>query len=80
MKKRMIAIVKLMQLVNSIVQNAPDFRPFQRSNQPRFPQGNQQTQGFALQQVNSSNAPLGCATCRSQWTRAIAHTPQGKGK
>jgi hypothetical protein len=80
MKKRMIAIVKSMQLMNSIVQNAPDFRPFQRSNQPRFPQGNQQTQGFALQQVNSSNAPLGCATCRSQWTRAIAHTPQGKGK
>jgi hypothetical protein len=47
-----------MQLVNSIAQNAPDFRPFQRNNQPRFPQGNQQpTQGFAPRQVNSSNAP-----------------------
>ena len=46
-----------MQLVNSITQNAPDFRPFQRSNQPRFPQGNQQTQGFVPRQVNSSNAP-----------------------
>jgi Zinc knuckle len=57
MKKRMVAIVKSMQLVNSIAQNAPDFRPFQRSNQPRFPQGNQQTQGFAPRQVNSSNAP-----------------------
>jgi hypothetical protein len=57
MKRQMIAIVKSMQLVNSIAQNAPDFRPFQRSNQLRFPQGNQQTQGFAPQQVNSSNAP-----------------------
>ena len=46
-----------MQLVNSVTQNTPDFRPFQRSNQSRFPQGNQQTQGFALRQVNSSNAP-----------------------
>jgi hypothetical protein len=57
MKKQMVAIVKSMQLVNSITQNAPDFRPFQRNNQPRFPQGNQQTQGFAPRQVNSSNAP-----------------------
>jgi len=58
MKRRMVAIVKSMQLVNSIAQNAPDFRPFQRSNQPHFPQGNQQpTQGFAPRQVNSSNAP-----------------------
>jgi hypothetical protein len=57
MKKRMVAIVKLMQLVNLIAQNAPDFRPFQRNSQPRFPQGNQQTQGFAPRQVNSSNAP-----------------------
>jgi len=58
MKRRMVAIVKSMQLVNSIAQNAPDFRPFQRSNQPRFPQGNQQpTQGYAPRQVNSSNAP-----------------------
>jgi len=33
MKKRMVAIVKSMQLVNSIAQNAPNFRPFQRNNQ-----------------------------------------------
>ena len=33
MKWHMIAIVKSMQLVNSIAQNAPDFRPFQRNNQ-----------------------------------------------
>jgi hypothetical protein len=58
MKRRMVAIVKSMQLVNLIAQNAPNFRPFQRSNQPRFPQGNQQpTQGFAPWQVNSSNTP-----------------------
>jgi hypothetical protein len=57
MKKRMVALVKSMQLVNSIAQNAPDFRPFQRSNQSRFPQGNQQTQGFVPRQVNLSNAP-----------------------
>jgi hypothetical protein len=57
MKRRMVAIVKSMQLVNSIVQNTPNFRPFQRNSQPRFPQGNQQTQGFAPRQVNSSNAP-----------------------
>ena len=44
-----VAIVKSMQLVNSIAQNAPDFRPFQRNNQSRLPQGNQQpTQGYAL--------------------------------
>jgi len=58
MKRCMVAIVKSMQLVNSIAQNAPDFRPFQRSNQLRFPQGGQQpTQGHAPRQVNSSNAP-----------------------
>jgi hypothetical protein len=34
MKKRMVAIIKSMQLVNLIVQNTPNFRPFQRSNQP----------------------------------------------
>jgi hypothetical protein len=33
MKRHMVAIVKSMQLVNSIAQNTPDFRPFQRSNQ-----------------------------------------------
>jgi Zinc knuckle len=58
MKRRMVAIVKSMQLVNSIAQNTPDFRPFQRSNQPRFPQGNQQTTpNVTPRQVNSSNAP-----------------------
>jgi len=43
MKRRLIAIVKLMQLVNSIVQNAPDFQRFGNNNtqqcfQPRNPQ------------------------------------------
>jgi len=58
MKKHMVAIIKSMQLVNSIAQNAPDFRPFQRRNQLRFPQGNQQpTQGYAPRQVNLLNAP-----------------------
>jgi hypothetical protein len=33
MKKHMVAIVKSMQLVNSIMQNAPDFCPFQQNNQ-----------------------------------------------
>jgi hypothetical protein len=57
MKWRTVAIVKSMQLVNSIVQNAPDFQPFQRNNQSRLPQGNQQpTQGYVPRQVNSSNA------------------------
>jgi hypothetical protein len=37
MKRRMVAIVKSMQLVNSITQKAPDFRPFQRNSQPQFP-------------------------------------------
>jgi hypothetical protein len=56
MKRHMVAIVKSMQLVNSITQNASDFHPFQRSSQPQFLQGNQQpTQGYAPQQVNSSN-------------------------
>jgi len=58
MKRRMVAIVKSMQLINSIAQNAPDFRPFQKNNQSRLPQGNQQpTQGYAPRQVNSLNAP-----------------------
>ena len=57
MKWHTVAIVKSMQLVNSITQNAPDFRPFQRKNQSRPPQGNQQPmQGYAPRQVNSSNA------------------------
>ena len=48
-----------MQLVNSIVQNAPDFQHFGNNNPPHFQQrGQQQTfQNFAPQQVNSSNAP-----------------------
>jgi hypothetical protein len=58
MKWLTVAIVKSMQLVNSIAQSAPDFRPFQRNNQSWLPQGNQQpTQGYAPRQVNSSNAP-----------------------
>ena len=57
MKRRLIAIIKSMQLVNSIAQDAPDFRTF-RANPAAMPQGNQQTQqNFALQQVTSSNAP-----------------------
>ncbi len=36
MKKRLIAIVKSMQLVNSIVQDTPDFRTF-RANPPQMP-------------------------------------------
>jgi hypothetical protein len=59
MKRRLIAIVKLMQLVNSITQNAPDFQRFGNNNtqqcfQPRNPQP---TRGFAPRQVTSSNAP-----------------------
>jgi hypothetical protein len=43
MKRQLIAIVKLMQLVNSITQNAPDFQCFRNNNsqlhfQPRNPQ------------------------------------------
>ena len=45
-----------MQLVNSIVQNAPDFRTFHNNLQWPPPQGNQPTRGFAPRQVNSSNA------------------------
>jgi hypothetical protein len=40
MKRRLIAIVKSMQLVNSIVQNAPDFRTFRSNPQRPPPQGN----------------------------------------
>jgi hypothetical protein len=57
MKRRLIAIVKSMQLVNSIAQNAPDFRTFRSNPQRPPPQGNQPTRGFAPRQVNSSNAP-----------------------
>jgi hypothetical protein len=58
MKRQLIAIIKSMQLVNSIAQNAPDFRTFHGNAQPpQPPQGNQPTRGFAPQQVNSSNAP-----------------------
>jgi hypothetical protein len=58
MKRRLIAIVKSMQLVNSIAQNAPDFQHFGNNNtqqcfQPRNPQP---TRGFAPRQVTSSNA------------------------
>jgi hypothetical protein len=49
MKRHLIAIVKSMQLVNSIAQNAPDFQRFGNNNaqqhfQPRNPQP---TRGFA---------------------------------
>ncbi len=58
MKRRLIAIVKSMQLVNSIAQDAPDFRSFQ-TNLAQMPRGNQPTQrNFAPRQVTSSNAPL----------------------
>jgi hypothetical protein len=44
MKKQLIAIVKSMQLVNSIAQNAPDFQRFNNNNPPCFQQrGQQQT-------------------------------------
>jgi len=58
MKRRLIAIIKLMQLVNSIAQNAPDFQCFGNNNtQQRFqPRNTQPTRGFAPRQVTSSNA------------------------
>ena len=44
MKKQLIAIVKSMQLVNSIAQNALDFQCFNNNNPPCFQQrGQQQT-------------------------------------
>jgi len=59
MKRWLIAIVKLMQLVNSIAQNAPDFQCFgNNNNQLCFQQRNPQPiWGFAPWQVTSSNAP-----------------------
>jgi hypothetical protein len=59
MKKRLIAIVKSMQLVNPIAQNAPDFQHFGNNNtqqcfQPRNPQP---MRGFTPQQVTLSNTP-----------------------
>ena len=59
MKRRLIAIVKSMQLVNSIAQNAPDFQQFSNNQtQQRFqPRNPQPTRGFAPQQVTSSNTP-----------------------
>jgi len=57
MKRRLVVIVKLMQLVNSIAQDAPDFRSF-CSNPMQMPHGNQQPQrNFTPRQVMSSNAP-----------------------
>ncbi len=57
MKRRLIAIIKSMQLVNSIAQDTPDFRGF-RNNLTQMPWGNQQPQrNFVLQQVMLFNAP-----------------------
>jgi hypothetical protein len=49
MKRCLVAIVKLMQLVNLIAQNAPDFQRFSNnSSQPCFqPRNPQPTWGFA---------------------------------
>jgi hypothetical protein len=58
MKRHLIAIVKSMQLVNSIAQNALDFQRFSNNTQQRFqPRNPQPTRGFTPQQVTSSNAP-----------------------
>jgi hypothetical protein len=59
MKRRLIAIVKSMQLVNSIAQNAPDFQRFGNdSSQPCFQLRNPQPiRGFVPQQVALPNAP-----------------------
>jgi len=81
-KRHLIAIIKSMQLVNSIAQNAPDFQCFgNNNNQPHFqPRNPQPTRGFAPQQVTSSNAP--------PWMNNMvvpmdmsnhAHTPQWQG-
>jgi hypothetical protein len=57
MKRRLIAIVKSMQLVNSIIGDAPNFRAFQHPPL-HLPQGNQQVPwNYAPPQVTSSNAP-----------------------
>src|SRR5216683_24845 len=45
MKGRLIAIVKSMQLVISIAQNAPDFRTF-HTKRIQMPRGNQPNRGF----------------------------------
>jgi hypothetical protein len=59
MKRRLIAIIKSMQLVNSIAQNAPDFQRFGNNNtQQRFqPRNSQPARGFMPRQVTSSNTP-----------------------
>jgi len=59
MKRRLIAIVKSMQLVNLIMQNAPNFQRFgNNNNQTRFQLRNPQPiRGFAPPQVTSSNTP-----------------------
>jgi len=59
MKRHLIAIIKLMQLVNSIAQNAPDFQRFGNNNsQQRFqPRNPQPMRGFMPRQVTLSNAP-----------------------
>jgi len=59
MKRQLIAIVKSMQLVNSIMQNTPDFQCFSNNNnQPHFqPRNLQPMKGFVPQQVTLSNAP-----------------------
>jgi len=59
MKRRLIAIVKSMQLVNSIAQNTPDFQRFGNNNTQQCfqPRNTQPTRGFAPRQVTSSNAP-----------------------
>jgi hypothetical protein len=48
MKRRLIAIIKSMQLVNSIAQNAPDFQRFGNNTQQHFqPRNPQPMRGFA---------------------------------
>jgi len=76
MKRHLIAIIKLVQLVNSIVQNAPDFQHFGNNTQQHFqPRNPQPTRGFAPRQVTSSNAPpwmnnMTVPMDTSNWARA----------
>jgi len=82
MKRCLITIVKSMQLVNSIVQNAPDFQRFGNNNtqqhfQPRNPQP---TKGFAPRQVTSSNAPPWMNNMAVPMdTSNCAHAPRQQG-
>jgi hypothetical protein len=78
-KQRMIAIVKSMQLVNSIAQNAPTSNPSRgTTNHDSLREINNPHRGMRHDKSTRQTPHHGCVICQSQWTRAIEHVPLDK--